>query len=297
MSAYRVNEGGPSRAEEMPMFSRLGVCSWSLRPTSIDDLIALMGRTGLTSVQLALDPFRTDPKAWPIVVAGKRFADAGISIASGMMTMKGEDYSTLRSIEFTGGVRPDATWKENLLAARENAETADRLGVSVVTFHAGFMPHDKGDPLWTTIRDRVLMVADCFARFDISVALETGQEPPEVLIEFLNEIDNPMVGINFDPANIILYGNGDPVDAFRAVAPFVDQLHIKDADPSPTPGEWGREVVVGTGAVDWRGLLDAVREQEFLGNAMIEREAGEERVADIRRAKDFLDAALAGVRA
>lgn len=279
------------------MFDRVGVCSWSVRPTGVEDLISKVQLAGLPAIQIALDPIRADPASWPIGPLISKLAAGGISVASAMMGMKGEDYSTLRTIERTGGVRLDATWRENLLAARDNAEIADRLGVSLVTFHAGFMPHDKRDPLWTTIRDRVLMVADCFAKFDISTALETGQEPPEVLVEFLDDIDNPMIGVNFDPGNIILYGNGDPVDAFRAIAPFVNQFHIKDADPATAPGEWGTEVVVGAGAVDWRALLDAVRDEDFIGDAIIEREAGEERINDVRRARDFLAAAMASVRA
>lgn len=275
------------------MFDRVGVCSWSLRPTGIDDLISKVQVAGFSTLQLALDPLRTDTVNWPLRTVVKRLADSGIAVGSAMMSTKGEDYSTLRSIELTGGVRMDSTWRENLVAARENAEIADQLGVSLVSFHAGFMPHDKKNPLWTTIRDRVLMVADCFARFDISIALETGQEPPEILVEFLDDIDNPMIGVNFDPANIILYGNGDPVDAYRAVAPFVDQVHIKDAHPTTKQGEWGAEVVVGTGVVDWRALLDAIRAEDFIGDAMVEREAGEDRVNDVRRAREFLSAALA----
>jgi L-ribulose-5-phosphate 3-epimerase len=279
------------------MFDRVGVCSWSLRPTSLPDLVRKVEQAGLSCVQMALEPFRTDPSNWPQRNLAKTLSDAGITAASAMMATKGEDYTTLQSIERTGGVRPDATWRDNLAAAQADAATADLLGVSLVTFHAGFIPRSKQDPLWGTIRDRILMIADCFARFDISVALETGQEPSSVLVEFLEEIDNPMIGVNFDPANIILYGNGDPVEAFRSIAPFVDQVHIKDAVPTARAGEWGTEVVVGTGAVDWRALLDAVREEDFIGDAMIEREAGDSRVADVQRAREFLYAAMAGVRA
>lgn len=278
------------------MFDRVGVCSWSLRPTSVEDLAAKVIRCGVTSIQLALDPIRLEPGAWPIRKINKVLGDAGINIASVMMTMKGEDYSTLRSIELTGGVRPDSTWRENLAAAQENANIADQLGVALVSFHAGFMPHDKRDPLWTTIRDRVLAVADCYAKFDISVALETGQEPPEVLLEFLDDVDNPMIGVNFDPGNIILYGNGDAVEAFRAVAPFVDQIHLKDATASERAGTWGQEAVLGTGAVDWRSLLDAIRDGDFIGDALIEREAGEDRIGDVVRGREFLNGVMGQVR-
>ena len=83
------------------MFERVGVCSWSLRPTSLANLVELVQRTGLPTVQLALEPFRTNPEAWPIRKAVKAFSDAGLTIASTMMTTKGEDYTTIQSIERT----------------------------------------------------------------------------------------------------------------------------------------------------------------------------------------------------
>src|SRR5688572_29529651 len=134
---------GESTVEEPVMFERVGVCSWSLRPTSIEDLISKVQSTGVSALQLALDPIRTDPVNWPLRTVVKRLSENNISLASVMMSTKGEDYSTLRSIELTGGVRMDATWRENLNAAREDAEIADQLGVDLVSFHAGFMPHDK----------------------------------------------------------------------------------------------------------------------------------------------------------
>lgn len=277
------------------MFDRIGVCSWSLRPTGAADLVEKARACEAGALQLALDPLRTDPKNWPLrgLVAGLQ--GAKLALCSGMLAMEGEDYSTLKSIERTGGIRPDETWERNLGAARENAEIADQLGIGLVTFHAGFIPHVKTDKAWGVVRDRVLAIAECFARFDISVALETGQEPAAVLYEFIDEIDNPMIGLNFDPANIVLYGCGDPVEAFRTVAPFVDQLHLKDATPAAKTGEWGTEVVVGTGAVAWRELLEEVGDSGFIGDAVIEREAGETRVEDIRAARRFIDGVLDGV--
>src|SRR5262245_49404591 len=118
---------------------RIGVCSWSLRPASVDDLIAKVRACGLTHVQLALDPIRTG--AWDATATWNALAGAGITVVSGMMGMKGEDYSTLESIRATGGVRPAATWPDNLKAVQATARIAHRLGIRLVTFHAGFLPH------------------------------------------------------------------------------------------------------------------------------------------------------------
>src|SRR5207244_3794505 len=97
-------------------------------------------------------------------------------ILSGMMAMKGEDYSTLESIRRTGGVRPDEHWPENLAAAAANARIASALGMRLVTFHAGFLPDDRADPTRRAMLDRLRAIADAFAQRDIAVALETGQE-------------------------------------------------------------------------------------------------------------------------
>ena len=116
----------------------LGVCSWCLRAGSPAELVERVRAVGVSSVQLHLDPLRGD---WDSGETQDRLREAGIAIASGMMAMRGEDYSTLNTIRETGGVRPDATWEANLAAAEANAALAADLGVDLVTFHAGFIEH------------------------------------------------------------------------------------------------------------------------------------------------------------
>lgn len=247
---------------------------------------------GVDAVQLALDPLRTG--AWDEGDTHSRLADAGLATVSGMMAMAGEDYSTLASIRATGGVVPDATWAANLEAARANAAIAHRLGISLVSFHAGFVPHDRADPSRGRLVDRLRTIAAVFANAGVRVALETGQESVGTLIGLLDELDCPGVGVNFDPANIILYGMGDPVEALESLAGRVVQLHAKDAVPAATPGAWGDEVVVGTGAVDWAALIEAAGRAAPGCWWMIEREAGNERIVDAKCARAHL-VTLAGI--
>ena len=98
------------------------------------------------------------------------------------------------------------------------------------------------------------------------------------------DLDRDGVGVNYDPANLLLYGNGDPVEALDLLADFVVQIHIKDALPSATPGVRGQEVAVGAGAVDWGALFDVVRTRALEVDLLIEREAGATRMADIKAA-------------
>ena len=261
---------------------RLGVCSWSLRPTGPEDLAAKINACGVRGVQLALDPVRRG--AWDERQTRGVLEAAGVSVLSGMMEMAGEDYSTLDTIKRTGGVRPDATWPENLAAASKNAELARRLGIDLVTFHAGFLPHDAADPERATLMQRLRDLADAFGERGVRVAFETGQETAQTLLEALDELDHDNIGVNFDPANMILYGMGDPVDALRRLSPYVAQVHIKDALPTGTPGTWGSEVVAGTGAVDWSAFFAVLAEKLPDVDLLIEREAGESRVEDVRAA-------------
>lgn len=245
-----------------------------------------MRATGIHRVQLALDPLREAPGTWG--QTGRVLAQAGVTITSGMFGCLGEDYSTLDSIRLTGGIVPDATWEQNLDNLQATARIAAALGLRLVTFHAGFVPHDPADPSFATMLGRLERVAGIFAADKLSVGLETGQETADDLAVLLGALARPNVGVNFDPANMLLYGKGDPIQAVRRLGPWIRQVHVKDALPAQSPGTWGREVPVGMGQVDWPAFLGALAEMKYAGDLVIEREAGTERVADIRRAREVV---------
>jgi L-ribulose-5-phosphate 3-epimerase len=275
---------------------RVGVCSWSLQATGPADLVAKIRACGVDAVQLALDPVRTGE--WDERQTVDELRAAGITVLSGMMATKGEDYSTLETIKATGGIAPDATWQDNLRAAGENAALCQRLGISLVTFHAGFLPHTAGDPMRAVLIDRLRQLAEVFGDAGANLAFETGQESAGTLLSVLTDINAALaprtpkltVGVNFDPANMILYGMGDPVAALRALAPAVRQIHIKDATATKTPGMWGEEVPAGTGDVDWAAFFQVYKSLGMQGGSqpvdlLIEREAGTSRVDDVKIAR------------
>jgi sugar phosphate isomerase/epimerase len=266
--------------------NRLGVCSWSLAPRSPRELAERVHACGLDAVQLALDPLRSG--AWSLEETRAALEDAGVAVLSGMMATQGEDYSTLASIRRTGGVRPDEFWHQNRAAAAANARLARALGLDLVTFHAGFLPEDTGSSERLILIDRLREIADLFADEGVHIALETGQETAETLVSVLEELERPDVGVNFDPANLLLYGMGEPIAALRLLAPHVRQMHVKDARRSRVPGQWGEEVPVGGGEVDWHAFFRIVAEHPIEGDLVIEREAGASRVADIRRAHEVV---------
>ena len=266
---------------------RLAVCSWSLQPADPVALLDALAATGVARVQLALDPLRAEPAVWG------RFPELararGVEIASGMFVTVGEDYTSLDSIRRTGGVVPDATWDENWRNIQAVAALAARLGLRLVTFHAGFLPHDETDPDFRKLLERIDRIAGVFARDGIALGFETGQETAETLAAFLRVLGRKDVGVNFDPANMILYDKGEPLAALRTLAPWIRQCHLKDARRTRVPGTWGEEVAVGAGEVDWAAFLGTLDALGFHGDLCIEREAGTQRVADIRAGRMHLE--------
>jgi len=270
---------------------RLAVCSWSLQPASPQELIARLEATGVKRVQLALDPLRENPAVWS--KTPELFAAAGIRILSGMFGCVGEDYSTLESIRATGGIAPDATWNQNWSNIQATAALARDLGISFVSFHAGFLPHDPAAPDYRKLSDRLAQVAEVFNQRGLSVGLETGQETAADLLGLLQGLKCSNLGVNFDPANMILYGKGDPIAALRTLGPWVRQVHIKDANATRVPGTWGEEVPAGTGEVPWTEFFAGLNTIGFKGNWVIEREAGQQRVEDIRTARQLVEKCVA----
>jgi L-ribulose-5-phosphate 3-epimerase len=268
------------------LVEQLAVCSWSLQPASPQDLITKLQATGIRRVQLALDPLRETPGVWG--ETADLFRRNGLTVVSGMFGCVGEDYSTLDTIRVTGGIAPDTTWEQNWANIRTTAALAQRLGLKLVTFHAGFLPHDEKEPNFAKMLRRLAETADVFKAANILLGLETGQETAPVLAQLLQKLKRTNVGVNFDPANMILYDKGDPIAALRTLGPSIRQVHIKDARRTKVPGTWGEEVTVGTGEVDWRAFFATLRKLNYAGDFVIEREAGNQRVADIRTARDVV---------
>lgn len=266
---------------------RLAVCSWSLQPENPQSLVEQLQAVGVPCVQLALDPLRENPAVWE--PAPRLLEQHGLRIVSGMFGTVGEDYSSLDSIRRTGGLVPDSTWDENWENVQVTAQLSRQLGLRLVTFHAGFLPHEPSDPQFEQLQHRIRLVADVFAAQGVELAFETGQESAVVLKTFLEQLGRANVGVNFDPANLILYDKGDPIEALRILGPWLKQCHLKDANRTQTAGTWGEEVPLGRGQVDWTRFFATLQELRFAGHCCIEREAGTQRVADIRTARQLTE--------
>ena len=259
----------------------IAVCSWSLQPKNPSELISRANSCGISSIQLALNPLCSD-EAWSD--AEKDLAEAGISIMSGMLEATGEDYTSLETIAETGGVRPDGTWEQTWENAQAVALKAKEMRIGLVTFHAGFFPEESCEER-DKMMERLTQILMCFDACGVNLAFETGQENARNLISVLEELNHPALGVNFDPANMILYGQGDPIEAVQLLTPWIKQVHIKDAKHAEVSGTWGTEVPAGTGDFCWKTFLSHVPEGI---NLVIEREGGDQRVEDVTQALSML---------
>jgi sugar phosphate isomerase/epimerase len=204
----------------------------------------------------------------------------------------GENYADIPTVQRTVGFIPRDTRAEREQRTYQVIDFAAAIGVASFACHIGFVPEDTTHPDYIEVREMVRRVADHAARNKQTFALETGQEPAHVLQHFLKDVDRPNVAINFDPANMILYGTGDPIEALTVLGPQVVSVHVKDGDwPNPgLPGALGTERPLGQGAVGIPRFVTKLKEIGFRGPLNIEREAENqtERIADIRRAVTFL---------
>lgn len=265
----------------------IGVCSWSLQLPEIGDVAQAAKSIGLEHIQLMLLPLvLADDKRKHRELGQLR--DSGIKLTGGMMSFPGEDYSTIAAIRRTGGFRPSDTWDLRRRLIQDAARLAAELEIKTIGVHVGFVP-PSNEPGYATMVERVCEVAQPLEERGIQLLMETGQETASELLKFLNDLRCKNVGVNFDPANMILYGAGDPIDAINTLGRHIRHVHVKDAKLSDKPGiEWGEEVPFGHGQVPHKQFLEALARVNYTGPLAIEREAGDARLADVKTAIETL---------
>ena len=160
---------------------------------------------------------------------------------------------------------------------KEIADFAKLLGVDVVALHIGFVPHDAADAMFGECVAVAQEICDHCKANGQRLHLETGQETPEGLLAFIDAVGRDNLFINFDPANMILYGSGEPIAALEKVGKFVRSVHCKDGKWSDNPGkDWGQEVPLGQGDVGFENFLSTLKEIGYDGPLTIEREIPQE---------------------
>ena len=266
----------------------VGVCSWSLQVGSVPELSSLLKTLGVDVVQIACgDPHHA---AWAEGDAMPAAANAaGFRMTGAMLGFPGEDYTTPLTIQHTGGFGNPSTRPERLERLAWALDRTKALGLTELMLHAGFIP-EPGVADRRAFLDTLGKVSAMAQGKGIAVAFETGQETADLLRLTLDELKCKNLGVNFDPANMLLYDKGDPLRAVEILGPDIRSVHVKDANRPTVPGTWGEEVPLGEGEVDIRAFLKTLRKVGYRGPLCIEREVGDQqgRLRDVAHGIRFV---------
>lgn len=205
------------------------------------------------------------------------------------------------------GFQIPAENEEKIRRSQAIVDLAVDLGTSVVTTHIGVVPADSSAPVY---RNQLAVCRELGAYAEakgVTFAIETGPETATRLKGFLDDVGSKGIGVNLDPANLIMVLNDDPVQAVYTLRDYIVHTHAKDGvqykpcDPVKVYasfaeggieglniGELFNELPLGEGAVDWDAYLDALEEIGYRGYLTIEREVGADPETDIRAAVEFL---------
>ncbi len=232
-------------------------------------------------------------------VWSQAFRTAGMEVHTLFGVYEGESYADIETVRRTVGFVPKETRKVREERTLKLVNLAAALKVRGVATHIGCLPEDNQDPDYVAVLGMVRRIADTASRHGITFALETGQETADALLDFLFEVDRENVGVNFDPANMVLYGTGDPVEALETVGQHVLTVHCKDGiiPSASTPGALGTEMPIGKGTVDFRAFLTILRKVGYEKPLFIERETDDPiaRLKDIGTGKAFLERIAADI--
>ena len=276
--------------------NRIGVMVPFNAATDLDERFLTLRKYGFRSCQLNC----WDPNLFGSLEVAKNVRDLadkhGITISHFWCGYGGPAVWNFTEGPSTIGLVPDAYREEREQQLILGSEFAKVLGTRYLVTHVGFLPEDPNDPRYRSVIETLKrVVAHCWMNGQ-TFLFETGQETPTTLRRAIEDIKANNVGINLDPANLVLYGKANPVDALDLIGPYVRGMHAKDGF-YPTNGKnLGREVPVGEGKVCFPKLLERlVHEFGYAEDITIEREIKEgspEQTRDILKTRDYLNSIL-----
>lgn len=185
----------------------------------------------------------------------------------------------------TLGLVPGPYRRERVEALKRWADFACRCGIPAIITHCGFIPENMTDPDYPPVVEAIREAAAYCESLGIGFWFETGQETPVVLRRTIERVGTSNLGINYDPANLICYGKGHPIDALPLLGPYIRNVHAKDGVYPPDGETLGVAVPIGEGNVRFPEFLAALKRIGYRNELIIEREiTGERQARDIRRA-------------
>src|SRR6202521_756899 len=190
----------------------------------------------------------------------------------------------------TIGLVPRETREARVAHIKKASDFAKQCGIAAVQTHCGFIPENPNDPVYKETVMAMREVGGYCKRNGQNFRYETGQETPITLLRAIQDVGLDNQGVNFDLANLILYGKANPVDAIELLGPYVQGIHAKDGLWPTNPRELGQEVPIGKGKVDFPRIIRRLKELNYRGAVTIEREiSGAQQAEDVRASKAYLE--------
>ena len=247
----------------------VGVMTWVLSDPF--KAVELARSVGVRTMQLGCPPdeYLSGNKRQEL----KRFIEkSGIRITTVFCGYLGENYADMNTIMETVGFRNPKLRAQRLEKTFQISGFANELGVNVIAAHVGFIPEDPRDPAFNEMVQVVRKIADYCKKNGQYFALETGQESAGTLQRFIKNVGRDNIRVNFDPANMIYYGSGDPIEALEVLRDLVISVHCKDVKMPHGEQRVGEEVLFGDGDVGAEKFLTKLKAIGYKGPLAIERE-------------------------
>ncbi len=251
-----------------------------------DEAMARVRQLGLPTCQVYVEDFQPELAGKLRQALNKHQIEATSLVVGGPGK---EEWDFYRG-PVTIGIVPRETRAARMAHIKNASEFAKQCGIAAVQTHCGFIPENPNDPLYSeTVAALRELVAHC-QHHGQNFRYETGQETPIALVRAMRDVGLENQGVNFDLANLILYGKANPVDAMEILGPYVQGIHAKDGMWPTNPRELGQEVSIGKGRVDFPKIIDQLRKLDYRGAITIEREiSGARQLQDVREAKAYLE--------
>jgi len=248
--------------------------------------MATLRDLGLPTCQVYLNEFSTEFATRLRAALDK----SGIEATSLVVGGPGKEVWDFYGGPLTIGLVPRDTRKARLAHIRKASDFASRCGIPAVQTHCGFIPESPNDPVYPEVVAAMREAAAYTRRNGQNFRYETGQETPITLVRAIRDVGLDNQGVNFDVANLILYGKANPVDAIEVLAPYIQGIHAKDGQWPTNPRDLGSEVPIGKGKVDFPRIVKRLKEIGYSGAVTIEREvSGPQQLEDVRAAKVYLE--------
>jgi sugar phosphate isomerase/epimerase len=258
-----------------------------------DRAIAKVRDLGLPTAQVFVDEFEPD-----LVVRLRQALERHqIEPTAVVVGGPGKEIWNFYQGPLTIGLVPRETRAARIAHLKKASDFAKQCGIGALQTHCGFIPENPNDPVYAETLTAIREVAFYCKHNGQIFRYETGQETPITLVRTIQDVGSDNQGVNFDLANLILYGKANPVDAIELFGPYIQGIHAKDGLWPSNPKELGEEVPIGKGKVDFATIIARLKKLNYRGAVTIEREvSGPKQIEDVRAAKAYLEGLIATSR-